>query len=71
MISRECLKKVLLCHLLRFPTIQFVHSKYMTQPVVKFTTMHDSSFIITTISVCIRTISSLFFIFAHLHINKK
>ena len=25
MIRRECLKKVLLCNMLRFPTIQFVH----------------------------------------------
>ena len=25
MIRRECLKKVLLCNMIRFPTIQFVH----------------------------------------------
>ena len=71
MIRRECLKKVLLCNMLRFPTIQFVHMQ--TFATTSCQIQNDAlQFFINSVDWRLHSDNFKFsYICAHLHINKK
>ena len=71
MIRRECLKKVLLCNMLRFPTIQFVHMQAFATTSCQI--QNDAlQFFINSVDWRLHSDNFKFsYICAHLHINKK